>query len=75
MSNWGDLENGLFQVVFNQDEVYSIWPLDRELPLGWKAEGMRGTKQECLDHIEKVWIDMRPISWRKKVEEDAKRNL
>jgi len=24
-----------------------------------------GTKKECLNHIEEVWTDMRPLSWRK----------
>ena len=30
--------------------------------------GVRGTKDECLDHIEKVWTDMRPLSLRKQME-------
>ncbi|MEM8929864.1 MAG: MbtH family NRPS accessory protein, partial [Acidobacteriota bacterium] len=55
----------------NHEEQYSIWPADRELPLGWKAEGVEGTKKECLDHIEEVWTDMRPLSLRKKMEEMA----
>ena len=38
-------------------------------PLGWKAVGKTGNKQECLDYIEEVWTDMRPLSLRKKMEE------
>lgn len=60
-----DDESIQFQVVVNHEEQYSIWPLDRELPLGWKSEGTNGTKQECLDHIEAIWTDMRPLSLRK----------
>lgn len=60
-----------FLVVVNHEEQYSIWPADRELPLGWKKEGKEGTKKECLDHIEEVWTDMRPLSLRKKMEEMA----
>lgn len=52
-------------VVVNEEEQYSIWPVDRELPLGWKKEGVEGKKQACLDHIEKVWTDMRPLSLRR----------
>jgi MbtH protein len=58
-----------YAVVINHEEQYSIWPVDREVPLGWKAVGKEGTKQECLDYIEEVWTDMRPLSLRKKMEE------
>jgi MbtH protein len=57
-------DDGVFRVVCNDEEQYSIWSADRELPLGWTAEGTTGSKQECLDHIGKVWTDMRPRSLR-----------
>lgn len=63
-----DENNIEYKVVMNHEEQYSIWPADRELPLGWKAEGFSGKKQACLDHIEEVWTDMRPLSLRKKME-------
>ncbi|BBJ37333.1 antibiotic synthesis protein MbtH [Streptomyces antimycoticus] len=53
-----------YVVVVNDEQQYSIWPADRELPPGWKGTGQRGTKDECLDHIEEVWTDMRPLSVR-----------
>ena len=59
-------------VVVNHEEQYSIWPADRDLPLGWKEAGKQGLKQECLSYIEEVWTDMRPLSLRKKMEEAAK---
>ncbi len=62
-----------YKVVINHEEQYSIWPVDRENALGWNDVGKEGTKQECLDHIEEVWTDMRPLSLRKKMEEDAKK--
>src|SRR5262249_557709 len=52
---------------------YSIWPADRENPLGWNDVGKSGLKQECLDYIEEVWTDMRPLSLRKQMEEAAQR--
>ena len=55
----------LFRVVLNEEEQYSIWPLEREIPGGWRSEGTSGTKQECLDRIGEVWSDMRPLSLRK----------
>ncbi len=63
-----------YLVVVNHEEQYSIWFADRELPLGWTAVGKRGSKSECLDYIEEVWTDMRPLSLRKKMAEDAARS-
>ncbi|WP_158853298.1 MbtH family protein [Saccharothrix deserti] len=57
----------IFQVVVNDQDQYSIWFADRELPTGWTAVGTTGTKQECLQHIEAVWTDMRPRSVRERV--------
>lgn len=53
-----------YTVVVNHEEQYSIWLADRDLPAGWTAVGVTGQKQECLDHIAKVWTDMRPLSLR-----------
>jgi MbtH protein len=60
----------VYRVVLNDEEQYSIWPLTRELPAGWRDEGTTGTKQECLDHIDVVWTDMRPLSLRRAMEAD-----
>lgn len=54
-----------YRVVVNDEEQYSLWPLDRTVPDGWRAEGTTGTHQECLDRIETVWTDMRPLSARR----------
>ncbi len=64
-------DNTRYKVVVNHEEQYSIWPVDRENPLGWKEAGKEGTKAECLDYIKEVWTDMRPLSLRKKMEEQA----
>lgn len=56
-----------YKVVINHEEQYSIWPEERENALGWKDEGFSGEKQACLDHIENVWTDMRPLSLRQKM--------
>ena len=62
-----DDENAIYKVVvsLNGEEQYSIWPADREIPYGWRAEGKEGLKAECLAHIQEVWTDMRPLSLRK----------
>lgn len=54
----------IYKVVVNGEEQYSIWPADRENPLGWNDAGTQGTKAQCLDWIKQHWTDMRPKSLR-----------
>jgi uncharacterized protein YbdZ (MbtH family) len=61
-----------YRVVINHEEQYSIWPEEKEIPLGWRGVGVVGPKAECLAYIKEVWTDMRPLSLRKKMEETAK---
>lgn len=58
----------IYKAVVNDEEQYSIWPVDRANPPGWRDGGKSGTKKECLDYIEEVWTDMRPLSLRRKME-------
>lgn len=62
----------IYKVVVNHEEQYSIWPVERENPLGWKDVGKSGLKDECLAYIKEVWTDMRPLSLRKQMEEAAR---
>ncbi len=62
-----------YAVVINHEEQYSIWPVDRQVPRGWKTVGKEGTRQACLDYIEEVWTDMRPLSLRRKLAETEKK--
>jgi MbtH protein len=59
-------ESDMHQVVVNDEDQYSLWPGNTQLPAGWRAEGFTGTRQECLDHIDEVWTDMRPRSARER---------
>ena len=62
-----DDEETVFNVVMNHEEQYSIWPDYKDLPRGWTAVGKKGTKRECLDYIDQVWTDMRPLSLRQQM--------
>ncbi len=53
-------------VVLNDEEMYSTWPADRELPAGWYRAGFEGEKDECLAYVERTWTDMRPLSLRRR---------
>lgn len=59
-----------YVVVYNDEEQYSIWWAERELPAGWYADGTSGTRAECLAHIDEVWTDMRPLSLRNQMDRD-----
>jgi len=63
MSIFDDEERD-FDVVVNHEEQYSIWPVEMPVPDGWSAVGVRGTKAVCLEHIDQVWTDLRPLSLR-----------
>jgi MbtH protein len=52
------------KVVVNDEEQYSIWPLDRPNPPGWRDAGKEGSREACLDWIDHVWTDMRPLRLR-----------
>jgi MbtH protein len=56
-------------VVLNDEEQYSIWPADRDIPAGWRAAGTTGSREECLTRIGEVWTDMRPLSLRRRMEQ------
>ncbi len=66
-------DQGRYKVVINHEEQYSIWPVDRENPLGWKDTGKSGDKRQCLRYIEEVWTDMRPLSLHRKLAEQLRR--
>jgi MbtH protein len=67
-------DSTIYKVVINHEEQYSIWPADRNIPLGWNDAGKSGTTAECLAYIQEVWTDMRPLSMRKKMEEAARQS-
>jgi len=54
----------IYRVVVNDEDQYSIWLADQELPAGWRSEGTEGDRTACLTHIDRVWTDMRPRSVR-----------
>jgi MbtH protein len=58
------MSSGPYRVVRNDEDQYSIWAADSALPAGWHDEGFVGPKDECLAHIEQIWVDMRPRSLR-----------
>ena len=65
-------DDTIYKVVLNHEEQYSIWPHDRGNPSGWNDASKSGSKEECLAYIKEVWVDMRPLSLRKKMDDTTK---
>jgi MbtH protein len=64
----------LYKVLVNEEEQYSFWPTFKDIPLGWRETGKIGTKEECSAYVKEVWLDMRPLSLRTKMEKDKNLN-
>jgi MbtH protein len=58
-----------YYVVRNHEEQYSVWVARRPVPDGWEAIGDPRSKEECLEYIEEVWTDMRPLSLRREMDD------
>jgi MbtH protein len=56
-----------YLIVCNNEGQYSIWPQRLALPNGWEKIGEPALKSNCLEQIEKLWTDMRPVSLRRRL--------
>lgn len=54
-----------YLVVRNSEEQYSILAAGKPLPKGWQPVGFEGNRATCLEHIDAVWTDLRPLSLRR----------
>jgi MbtH protein len=66
-----DEDTTIYRAVVNDEEQYSIWPVERDMPSGWRDTGTSGTKAECLRYINEVWTDMRPLSLRRQMQAEG----
>ena len=61
----------LFKVVIDHEQQYSIWPADRENPLGWHDAGKLGTREECMHYVKEAGAGERPRRRNEGAEHDA----
>ncbi|CAO3308172.1 MbtH family NRPS accessory protein [Pseudomonas asiatica] len=61
-------DTGLYLVVINDEEQYSLWAAESPLPGGWHATGQQGNRSQCLAYIKETWTDMRPLSLRQRLQ-------
>ncbi|MCA2215600.1 MbtH family protein [Jidongwangia harbinensis] len=62
MTNPFDDPDGTFLVLVNEENQHSLWPSFADVPAGWTVAHGPASRQECLDHVEAHWTDMRPQS-------------
>jgi MbtH protein len=65
------LDHATYAVVLNDEDQYSVWDVRRGVPAGWREGGFRGSYDDCIAYIEKVWTDMRPRSLREAMRDGA----
>jgi MbtH protein len=58
-------------VLVNDEEQYSLWPSQKDIPAGWNSVGVSGSKAECMEYVDKVWTDITPLSVRKRLAQQA----
>jgi MbtH protein len=68
-----DEDTTTYQVLRNDEEQYSLWPVLLDVPAGWTPVGKQGTKTECMSYVDEVWTDMRPLSLREQMAADARK--
>jgi MbtH protein len=62
MTNPFEDKEGIFLALINHEGQYSLWPQFAPVPDGWTIVFGPESRQQCLDHIEANWTDMRPKS-------------
>ncbi|MFB6891326.1 MbtH family protein [Kitasatospora sp. NPDC056327] len=62
MTNPFEDAEGTYLVLVNDEGQHSLWPSFAEVPAGWTTGFGPAGRQECLDHVEATWTDMRPAS-------------
>ena len=62
MTNPFEDPSGTYLVLVNAENQHSLWPEFVEVPAGWTVTFGPSGRQECLDHVEANWTDMRPKS-------------
>lgn len=64
MSNPFEDDSQDYLALCNDEEQYSLWPWDADVPVGWRVVRGPAPREEIIDYIEQSWTDMRPKSLR-----------
>lgn len=64
-------DSAIYRAIVNDEGQYSICPTEQAIPAGWKATGSAASISDCLAYIKEAWTDMRPLSLRAGMAENA----
>ncbi|MFE5680533.1 MbtH family protein [Streptomyces erythrochromogenes] len=62
MSNPFEHDDRSYHVLANDEGQHSLWPAATPVPAGWHVRLADRPRQECLEHVETHWTDLRPQS-------------
>ncbi|MGE7623464.1 MbtH family protein [Viridibacillus sp. NPDC096237] len=62
MTNPFENENGIYNVLINEEGQHSLWPAFLVIPEGWSVIYREESRQDCLEYINKNWTDLQPKS-------------
>jgi uncharacterized protein YbdZ (MbtH family) len=62
-----DDDNGRFFVLVNDEDQHSLWPVFADVPDGWRVAFGEADRPDCLEYIERNWMDIRPRSLRERL--------
>lgn len=62
MTNPFEDDNGIYNVLINEEGQHSLWPSFIEVPKGWTIIHKSDSRAACLEFINQNWTDMRPKS-------------
>jgi MbtH protein len=62
MSNPFEDADAQYLVLVNDEGQHSLWPVFTAAPAGWTTAYGPAARQDCLDHVNEHWTDMRPRS-------------
>ncbi|MGM9927650.1 MAG: MbtH family protein [Bacillus sp. (in: firmicutes)] len=69
MYNPFEQQDAQYVVLVNIEDQYSLWPAGVDVPVGWSAVFGPQMKEQCQQFIEEKWVDMRPKSLRRAMDE------
>lgn len=68
MTNPFENPDSLYTVLVNDEGQHSLWPDFVDVAAGWAVVHGPAARQDCLEHIETNWTDMRPKSLVERME-------
>ncbi|WKN18654.1 MbtH family protein [Streptomyces sp. JUS-F4] len=71
MTNPFENPDGTYLVLINDEGQHSLWPSFIDVPAGWTVAKQEDNRAACLEYIEENWVDMRPASLIKAMEENG----